>query len=119
MAWFSTQEKNRLTRTGASTHPGLTPLEMLRGPDASSSESTCPVMSSWIWRIRFTYLVGHPSLDRITQKASFDRVEGFRQVYEDDNKVHILFDALLLHLAYREDNVGGDAILTEFTLGYR
>ena len=66
MAWFSTQVKNMLKRTRGSTHPCLTPLEMLKGSDASPSESTCPVMSSWNWRIRFTNLVGHPSLDRIT-----------------------------------------------------
>ena len=59
MAWFSTQVKNRLKRTGASTHPCLTPLEMLKGSDASPSESTCPVMS-WNWRIRFKNLIGHP-----------------------------------------------------------
>ena len=41
---------------------------------------------------------------------SVDRLEGFRQVYEDGNKVHILFDALLLHLAYRENHVGGAAV---------
>ena len=70
MAWFSTQVKNRLKRTGISTHPCLTPKEMLKGSDVSPSESTCPVMSSWNWRIRFTNLVGHPSLDRITQRAS-------------------------------------------------
>ena len=70
MAWSSTQVKNRLKRTGASTHPCLTPLEMLKGSDASPSESTCPVMSSWNWRIRFTNLVGHPRLDRIIQRAS-------------------------------------------------
>ena len=70
MAWFSTQVKNRLKRAGASTHPCLTPLEMLKGSDASQSESTCPVMSPWNWRIRFTNLVGYPSLDRITQRAS-------------------------------------------------
>ena len=45
MAWFSTQVKNRLKRTGDSTHPCLTPLEMLKGSDASPPESTCPVMS--------------------------------------------------------------------------
>ena len=38
--------------------------------DASPSESTCPVMLSWNWWIQFTNLVGHPSLDRITQRAS-------------------------------------------------
>ena len=43
---------------------------MLKGSDASPSESTCPVMTSWNWRIRLTNLVGHPSLDRITQMAS-------------------------------------------------
>ena len=50
---------------------------------------------------------------------SVDRVEGFRQVYEDGNEVHILFDALLLHLVYREDHVGGAAVWTESTLGFR
>ena len=70
LAWFSTYVKNRLKRTGASTHPCLTPLEMLKGSDASPSESTCPVMSSWNWRIRFMNLVGHISLDRITQRVS-------------------------------------------------
>ena len=70
IAWFSTQVKNRVKRMGASTHPCLTLLEMLKGSDASRSESTCPVMSSWNWRIRFTDLVGHPSFDRITQRAS-------------------------------------------------
>ena len=45
--------------------------------------------------------------------------EGFRQVYEDGNEVHILFDALLLHPAYREDHVGGAAVWTESTLGFR
>ena len=40
---------------------------------------------------------------------SVDRVEGFRQVYEDGNEVYILFHALL-HLAYREDHVGGAAV---------
>ena len=50
---------------------------------------------------------------------SVDRVEGFRQVYEDGNQVHILFNALLLHLAYREDHVGGAAVWTESTLGFR
>ena len=48
-----------------------------------------------------------------------DCVEGFRQVYEDDNEVHILFDTLLMHLAYREDHVGGAAVWTESTLGFR
>ena len=57
-------------RTGASTHPCLTPLEMLKGSDASPSESTCPVMPLWNWRTRFTNLVGQPNLDRITQRAS-------------------------------------------------
>ena len=46
-AWFNTQVKNRLKRTGASTHPCSTPLELLKGSNASPSESTCPVMSSW------------------------------------------------------------------------
>ena len=50
---------------------------------------------------------------------SVDRVEDFRQVYDDGNEVHILFDALLLHLAYREDHVGGAAVWTESTLGFR
>ena len=50
---------------------------------------------------------------------SVDRVEGFRQVYEDGNEVHILFDALLQHLAYREDHVGGAAAWTGSTLGFR
>ena len=67
MAWFSMQGKNRLKRTGVSAHPCLTPLEMMKGSDASTSESTSPVMSSWNWRIN---LVRHPSLDRITQRAS-------------------------------------------------
>ena len=49
---------------------------------------------------------------------SFDHVEGFCQVYEDGNEVHILFDALLLHLSYREDHVGGAAVWTEYTLGF-
>ena len=31
MAWFSTQVKDRLKRTAASTHTCLTPLEMLKG----------------------------------------------------------------------------------------
>ena len=70
MVWFSTQMKNRLKRTGAYTHPCLTQFEMLKGSDASPSESTCSVMSSWNWRIRFTNLVGHPGLDIITQRAS-------------------------------------------------
>ena len=118
MAWFSMHVKNRLKRTGASTHPCLTPLEMLKGSDASPSESTCTVMSLWNWRIRFTNLVGYPSLDRITQRASVDCVKGFRQVYEDGSEVHILFDALL-HLAYREDHVGGTAVWSESTLGFR
>ena len=43
MAWFSTQVKNRLKRTGASTHPCLTPLEMLKGSDASRMK--VPVLS--------------------------------------------------------------------------
>ena len=73
MAWFSMQAKNRLKRTGASTHSCLTPLEMLKGSDASLSESTCPVMLSWNWRIRFTNLVGHPSLDRITHRATVSK----------------------------------------------
>ena len=99
--------KNRLKRTGASTHPCLTPLEMLKGSDASPSESTCPVMSSWNWQIRFMNLVGHPAWTESPPKGlSVDRVEGFRQVYEDGNEVHILFDALLLHLAYRGLVVG-------------
>ena len=50
---------------------------------------------------------------------SVDRVEGFRQVYEDGNEVRILFDALLPHLAYREDHVGGAAVWTESTLGFQ
>ena len=50
---------------------------------------------------------------------SFDRVEGFRQVYKDGNEVHVLFDALLLHLAYREDHVGGAAVWTESTLVFQ
>ena len=41
------------------------------------------------------------------------------RVYEDGNKVHILFEALLLHLAYSEDHVGGVAVWTESTLGFR
>ena len=91
---------------------------MLRCSDASQSESTCPVMLSWIWRIRFTNLVGHPSLDRITQRASLlTVVEGFRQVCEDSNEDHILFDSLL-HLAYREDHVGCAAAWTESTLSF-
>ena len=49
---------------------------------------------------------------------SVDRVKGFRQVHEDDNEVHILFDALL-HPVYREDHVGGAAVWTECTLGFR
>ena len=49
---------------------------------------------------------------------SVDRVQGFRQAYEDGNEVHILFGALLLHLAYR-DHVGGAAVWTESTLGFR
>ena len=49
---------------------------------------------------------------------SVDHVEGFHQVYEDGNEDHILFDALL-HLAYREDHVGGAAVWTECTLGFR
>ena len=49
---------------------------------------------------------------------SVDRVEGFRQVYQDGNEVHILFDALLLHLAY-SDHVSGAAVWTESTLGFR
>ena len=49
---------------------------------------------------------------------SVDRVEGFRQVYEDGNEVHILFDALL-HLAYSEDHVGGAAVWTESILSFR
>ena len=50
---------------------------------------------------------------------SVDRVEGFRQVSEDGNEVHILFDALLLHLAYRQDHVGGAAVWTESTLSFQ
>ena len=50
---------------------------------------------------------------------SVGRVEGFRQVYEDSNEVHILVDSLLLNLAYREDHVGGAAVWTESTLGLR
>ena len=50
---------------------------------------------------------------------SVDRVEGFCQVYEDGNEVHILYDALLLHLAYREDHVGGAAVWTESTLDFQ
>ena len=30
-----------------------------------------------------------------------------------------MFNALLLHLAYREDHVGGAAVWTESTLGFR
>ena len=41
---------------------------------------------------------------------SVDCVKGFRQIYEDGNEVQILSDALLLHLEYREDNVGGAAV---------
>ena len=50
---------------------------------------------------------------------SVDRVKGFRQVYGDNNEVHVLIDALLLHLAYREDHVGGAAVWAESTLGFR
>ena len=32
LAWFNTQVKNRLKKTGASIHPCLTPLEMLKRP---------------------------------------------------------------------------------------
>ena len=46
-------------------------------------------------------------------------VEGFCQVYEDGNEVHILFDALLLHLAYREEHVSSAAVWTESTLGFQ
>ena len=49
---------------------------------------------------------------------SVDRVECFRQVYEEGNEVQILLDALLLHLPYREDHVGGAAVWTESTLGF-
>ena len=50
---------------------------------------------------------------------SVDCVESFRQVYEDSNQTHILFDALRLHLAFREDHVGGAAVWTKSTLGFR
>ena len=50
---------------------------------------------------------------------SVNCVEGFRQVYEDDNEIHILVDAILQHLAYIEDHVGGAAVWTESTLGFR
>ena len=50
---------------------------------------------------------------------SVDRAEGFCQVYEGGNEVHILFAALLLHLAYRDDHVEGAAVWTESTLGFR
>ena len=105
--------KNRLKGTEASIRPCLMPLEMLKGSDASLSESTFPVMSSWNWRIRFTNLVGHPSLDRITQRAS-----QLTKASEDGNEVYILFHALL-HLVHREDHVGGAAVWTESTLGFR
>ena len=85
MAWFSTQVKNRLKRTRASTHPCLTPLEMLKGSDASSPESTCPVLSSWNWRNRFNGQA--PQLEQNHPKGlSVDHVEGFRQVYEDSKR---------------------------------
>ena len=48
---------------------------------------------------------------------SVDRVEGFRQVCEDSNEDHILFDSLL-HLAYREDHVGCAAAWTESTMSF-
>ena len=50
---------------------------------------------------------------------SVDRVEGFRQVYEDGNEVHSLFDALFPRLTYIEDHVGGAAVWTESTLSFR
>ena len=50
---------------------------------------------------------------------SVDRVEDFRGVYEDGNEVHILFDALVPHLAYGEDHVGGASAWMESTLGFR
>ena len=61
-----------------------------------------------------------PRLGQNHQKGlSVHRVEVFHQVYEDGNEVHILFDALLLHLAYREDHVGDAAVWMEPTLGFR
>ena len=49
---------------------------------------------------------------------SIGHVKGFRQVYEDSNEVLLLFDALLLHLANREDHVSDDVVWTESTLGF-
>ena len=43
---------------------------------------------------------------------SADHVEDFRQVYEDGNDVHILFDALLLHLANREVRLNERRVIT-------
>ena len=40
-------------------------------------------------------------------------------VYEDGNEFHILFNALLLHLAYRDNHVGGAAVWMESKLGLR
>ena len=62
---------------------------------------------------------GTPAWTESPKGLSVGRVEGFRQVYEEGNEVYILFDALLLHLAYSEDHVGGAAVWTEFTVGFQ
>ena len=116
MEWFSTLVKNILKSTGASTHPCLTPLEILKGSDASPSKSTCPglELANQVHELGQAPQNGQ----NYPKGLSVNRVEGFQQVYEEGNEVHILFDTLLLHLAYREDHVGGAAIWTESTLGY-
>ena len=96
----------------------MTSLEILNCSAASPSEteSTCPVvrLANQVHELGRAPQLGQNH----TKGLSVDRVQGFRKVHEDGNEVHILFDALLLHLAYREDHDGGAAVLTESTLGF-
>ena len=88
---------------------------MLKGSDASPSESICPVMS-WNCPIRFTNLVGHPSLDRITHRVSLFTVA---KAFVGSMKTATRSILYSMHLAHREDHVGGAAVRTESTLGLR
>ena len=66
-------------------------------------------------------MVGHASLGRITQTASLSPVSKafVRSMKTATRSIIILFDALLLNLAYRGYHVSGAEVCTESTLGFR
>ena len=118
MAWFSKQAKNRLKR---SQHTPL--LDAVRDVEGLWCFTDWKYMSCHVVTGLANQLHGlgrAPQLEQNHPKGlTADRVEGFRQLYEDSIEVHIIFDALLLHLAYREDHVDAAAVWTESTLSFR